>query len=54
MIIDELVDLDEERLITLEVLTKKKERVEKGQQQESKIKTFCSRRLSLEGYLANG
>jgi hypothetical protein len=40
MILDELVDLDEERLMALEVLTKQKERVEKAYNKKFKSKHF--------------
>ena len=39
--IDELVDLDEERLIALEVLTKQKERVAKAYNKKVKSKIFA-------------
>ena len=41
MILDELIDLDEERLMALEVLTKKKERVEKAYNKKVKSKLFA-------------
>jgi len=41
MILDELVDLDEERLVALEVLTKQKERVEKAYDKKVKSKLFA-------------
>jgi len=41
MILDELVDLDEERLIALEVLTKEKERVVKAYNKKVKLKIFA-------------
>jgi len=41
MMIDELVDLDEERLMALEVLTKQKERVEKAYNKKVKSKLFA-------------
>jgi len=41
MILDELVDLDEERLTTLEVLTKQKERVVKAYNKKVKSKLFA-------------
>jgi len=41
MILDELVDLDEERLTTLEVLTKQKERVAKAYNKKVKSKLFA-------------
>jgi len=40
MMLDELVDLDEERLTTLEVLTKQKERVAKAYNKKVKSKLF--------------
>jgi hypothetical protein len=40
MMSDELVDLDEERLNALEVLTKQKERVSKAYNKKVKSKTF--------------
>ncbi|XP_024632806.1 protein NYNRIN-like [Medicago truncatula] len=54
MILDELVDLDEERLMTLEVLTKQKERVTKAYNKKSEIKVIRSRELGVESYFANG
>ena len=41
MILDELVDLDEERLMALEVLTKQKERVAKAYNKKVKSKLFA-------------
>jgi len=41
MMIDELVDLDEERLTTLEVLTKQKEKVAKAYNKKVKSKLFA-------------
>jgi len=41
MILDELVDLDEERLTTLKVLTKQKERVAKAYNKKLKSKLFA-------------
>ena len=40
MMLDELVDLDEERLHALELLKRKKKRVEKSYNKKVKIKTF--------------
>jgi hypothetical protein len=40
MMSDELIDLDEERLIALEVLTKQKERVSKAYNKKVKSKSF--------------
>ena len=40
MMSDELVDLDEERLCALEVLTKQKERVAKSYNKKVKSKSF--------------
>jgi len=54
MMIDELVDLDEERSTTLEVLTKQKERVAKAYNKKVKSKTLCSRRFGVESHLTNG
>jgi len=45
MMIDELVDLDEERLTTLEVLTKLKQRVAKAYNKKVKSKLFAQRDL---------
>jgi len=39
--LDELVDLDEERLMALEVLTKQKERVAKAYNEKVKSKLFA-------------
>jgi len=41
MILDELVDLDEERLMALEVLTRQKERVAKAYNKRVKSKLFA-------------
>jgi len=41
MILDEVVDLDEERLMALEVLTKQKERVAKAYNKKVKSKFFA-------------
>jgi len=41
MSLDELVDLDEERLTTLEVITKQKERVAKAYNKKVKSKLFA-------------
>jgi len=41
MMIDELVDLDEERLTTLEVFAKQKERVAKAYNKKVKSKLFA-------------
>jgi len=41
MNLDELVDLDEERLMTLEVLTRQKERVEKAYNKKVKSMLFA-------------
>ena len=54
MILDELVDLDEERLIALDVLIKQKERVAKAYDKKVKKKTFCIRRSSVESHFAHG
>lgn len=40
MVLDELVDLDEERLRALDVLTRKKERIAKSYNKRGKPKTF--------------
>jgi len=41
MILDELVDLDEERLMTLDVLIRQKERVAKAYNKQVKTKLFA-------------
>lgn len=42
MMLDELVDLDEERLATLDVLIRKKERVAKAYNKKVKVKKFST------------
>jgi hypothetical protein len=41
MMIDEMVDLDEERMMTLETLVRQKERVAKAYNKKVKPKSFC-------------
>jgi hypothetical protein len=41
MVLNELVDLDEERLMALEVLTKQKERIAKAYNKKVKLKLFA-------------
>ena len=41
MILDELIDLDEERLMALEVLTKQKERIARAYNKKVKSKLFA-------------
>jgi len=41
MILDELVDLDEERLMALDILTRQKERVAKAYNKKVKSKLFA-------------
>lgn len=43
MILDELVDLDEERLNALEILRRQKERVAKAYNKRVRVKTFSTR-----------
>jgi len=45
MILDELVDLDEERLMALDVLIRQKERVAKAYNKKVKSKLFAQRDL---------
>lgn len=43
MMLEEMVDLDEERLVALDVLTRKKEMVDKAYNKKVKIKNFLVR-----------
>jgi len=54
MILDELVDLYEERLTTLEVLTKQKEGVAKAYNKKVKSKLFAQGDFGVESHFANG
>lgn len=45
MMLDELVDLDEERLKALELLKRRKKRVEKSYNKKVKLKTFSPEHL---------
>lgn len=45
MMLDELVDLDEERLNALELLQRQKKRVEKAYNKKVKVKSFSNRDL---------